>query len=80
MGGARAVPNRGASVKAANDERQLVDDCVRDAVAVGNVIKRRILVESPHVDGPLDDFTVATNRKSLAVADNGKRRQVNIRR
>src|ERR1700722_3491391 len=59
MGGARAVPDRGASVHAADHERQLVDDRVRDALAVGDVIERSVLVESPHVDGPLDDFTIA---------------------
>ena len=74
MRGARCIPERGASVHAADDERQLVDDRIRNAVPMGDVIERRILVESTHVDGPFNNLTVTANRKSLAVADDRQRR------
>ena len=69
MRGARCVPERGASVHAADDERQLVDDRVRNAAPVGDAIERRVLVESPHMDDPFDDFAIAPERERLLLAE-----------
>ena len=80
MRGARAVPDRGASVHAADHEGQPVDDPVRDAPAIGDMIERGVLVESPHVDSPFDGFPVTPDRKGLALSDNRKRGQINVRR
>ena len=77
---ARSVPERGASMHAADRERQLVDDRVRDSLPIGDVIERRVLVESPHVHGPFDDFPVASDRKGLAMSRDGERRQIDLRR
>jgi hypothetical protein len=80
MRGARCTPERGASVHAADDERQLVDDRVRDALPIRHVVESGVLIESPHVDGPFDDFTVATKREGLPLSDNRERRQVDVGR
>ena len=64
---ARGVAERGLGVRAANGERELVDDRVRDAAPVGDAIERGVLVESPHMGDPFDDFAVASNRERVAL-------------
>ena len=78
--GARRVPQRRAGVGAADRERQLVNDRVRHAVPRDDAVERRILVKSPHVGDPFDDFALAPDLERLACADDGQRRQVNVRR
>ena len=65
---------------AADGERELVDGRIRNAVPIGDVIERGVLIESPHVDGPFDNFAVASDCKGLALPDNRERRQVDVRR
>ena len=69
MRGARCVPERRASVRAADGKRQLVDDRVRYAPVFDDAIERRVLVEPPHMDDPFDDFTVAPERKGLPLVE-----------
>jgi hypothetical protein len=78
MRGARPIPERGASVRAADRERQGVDDRVRHALPVGDAIQRRVLIESPHVGDPFDDFAVAAERKRPPLSRNRQRRQIDF--
>ena len=80
MRGARAVSERRAGVGAANGERQLVDDRVRNVAPVGDAIERRVLVESPHVGDPFDDFAVASKRERPPLSRDRQRRQIDLRR
>jgi hypothetical protein len=43
-------------------------------------VERRILVEPPHMDDPLDDFVVAPERKGLPLSGNRQRREIDLRR
>ena len=56
MGGARGVAQRRARMGPADRERELVDDRVGDAAALGDAVERRALVEAAHMRDPFDHF------------------------
>ena len=53
MRGACCIPERGASVHAADSEGQLVDDRVRDALPIRHVVESGVLIELPHGGWPI---------------------------
>ena len=64
--GPRGVSKRRARVRTADGKRQLVDHLVRQGAPRGDLIKRCILVEAPHMGDPFDDVAIAADRKRLA--------------
>jgi len=76
----RRIPQRPSGVRAADSDRQLVDDLVRQSASSGEAVERRILVEPPHVDEPFDDFALAADPKRLPRSGDRRGRQVDARR
>jgi hypothetical protein len=55
---------------AADRERQLVDDRIRNAAPVSDAIEGGVLIESSHVDDPFDGFAVAPEHERLSSSCN----------
>ena len=80
MGGGRRVAQWSACMRSPDRERELVDDSVRDAAAVGYAIERRVLVEAAHVRDPFDRLARAADRERLAIAHDRQRVEIDPRR
>ena len=80
VGGGRGVAQWSARMRSPDRERELVDECVRDAAAVGYAIERRVLVEAAHVGDPFDRLAGAADRERLAIAHDRQRVEMISRR
>ena len=80
MSGARPVAPRRARVRAANGLGQPVDERAGKAVPLGDPVERRILVEAPHMAGPLDDLAVSAEPEAAGRHDDRQRAEIDAGR
>ena len=71
---------RGAGVGAPNRQREPVDDLVGNAIALGDPIEGRILVEPAEVRDPFDDLARASDRQEVPLAHDRRRLEIDAGR